>query len=575
MQPNHNCLFKKSHRATLRFFGLLGMASFVAAIFPGVARAQALSGNSLTLTDTGMPVINFVKHSPSVQWQIGAEEQDCQIICTSAGTQPFAIRYGAPSNSFSMANTGYIGFGTSSPLTPLHAISSSTVPALRLEAASIPMNQAWDMKGDFGEFNITDVTNGNTAFFRAATGTPVNTLVLQNDGHVGIGTSSPSQSLEIATPVGPTLRLTATGAPGISWDMASSLQDLRITQSGVATPIIVDESAADNALVLKTAYGGSVGFGTTTPRATLHAVSSTPFPALRLETSNPAPQAWDLAGSSNAFEILDHTNSDAIPLTVQTQAPTNSLVVASSGRVGLGKSNPASQLHAVAHAIIGGESVARFDVSDDAVGRLEINNATTTSGLFIPRIQGRSNSSNAALIAEGSITSDTGTNPVIVYNANLLTGGAVATRPLVVYRNNNTAKVTIAANGNVTATAFINASSRDLKDRIVDLDPNKASTALRQLTPVEFVYKDDATAEPRVGFIAEDVPDLVAEPDRKSVPVMDVVALVTRVVKDQQQTIEELKQVNLRQQQDLKAATEQLAATNERLARLERLLGGN
>src|SRR6185295_13282329 len=105
-------------------------------------------------------------------------------------------------------------------------------------------------------------------------------------------------------------------------------------------------------------------------------------------------------------------------------------------------------------------------------------------------------------------------------------------------------------------------------------DSDKASTALRQLTPVEFVYKDDATAEPKVGFIAEDVPDIVAEPDRKSVPVMDVVALLTKVVKDQDRQIEEQKktieQLNEQQQkahEDQKKLLERQRKTNEELMR--------
>ena len=37
-----------------------------------------------------------------------------------------------------------------------------------------------------------------------------------------------------------------------------------------------------------------------------------------------------------------------------------------------------------------------------------------------------------------------------------------------------------------------------------------------------------------VGFIAEDVPDLVASEDRKGLSAMDVVAVLTKVVQDQQ-----------------------------------------
>jgi len=41
-----------------------------------------------------------------------------------------------------------------------------------------------------------------------------------------------------------------------------------------------------------------------------------------------------------------------------------------------------------------------------------------------------------------------------------------------------------------------------------------------------------------VGFIAEDVPDLVATKDRKALSPMDIVAVLTRVVQEQQKTVE-------------------------------------
>lgn len=215
------------------------------------------------------------------------------------------------------------------------------------------------------------------------------------------------------------------------------------------------------------------------------------------------------------------------------------MLVDSTGNIGLG-TVPSAGLHLKKQAQAStAEIVARFEATDDPVGGLFIANSSAADGLFIPKITGRSASQNAALINEALITSDVGPSPAIVYNAAKGSGGALATRPLVVYRNNSVAKVTIAANGNVVGTSFVNSSSRELKDKINDLPSEKASAALRQLNPVEFVYKDDETADPRIGFIAEDVPDLIAEPDRKSVPVMDVVALVTRVVKDQQKTIDE------------------------------------
>jgi hypothetical protein len=46
-----------------------------------------------------------------------------------------------------------------------------------------------------------------------------------------------------------------------------------------------------------------------------------------------------------------------------------------------------------------------------------------------------------------------------------------------------------------------------------------------------------------VGFIAEDVPDLVATKDRKGLSPMDIVAVLTKVVQEQQKTAEDQKKI--------------------------------
>ena len=183
------------------------------------------------------------------------------------------------------------------------------------------------------------------------------------------------------------------------------------------------------------------------------------------------------------------------------------------------------------------EQLARFQVGDSATARLDFTNGTTIAGAFIPRVQSRSTSTNAGLIMEGVSTLDTGGNPVIVVNAGKSSGGGLVTRPLVIFRNNSAAKVTILANGGLKATSFNPVSSRALKENIVTLDADRALEALRHLTPVKFAYRDDPGTQ-HLGFIAEDVPELVAEADRQSVPVMDVAALLTRIVKDHQVQID-------------------------------------
>ena len=118
--------------------------------------------------------------------------------------------------------------------------------------------------------------------------------------------------------------------------------------------------------------------------------------------------------------------------------------------------------------------------------------------------------------------------------------------------------------GNLTET-----SSRDLKENIRDLSTEEALTALRGLTPTKFFFKADREEE-RLGFIAEDVPELVATKDRKGLSTMDIVALLTKVVQQQnkemaaQQKAMEIQQKAMEAQQKSIRALEQQLKTSDR-----------
>ncbi len=83
-----------------------------------------------------------------------------------------------------------------------------------------------------------------------------------------------------------------------------------------------------------------------------------------------------------------------------------------------------------------------------------------------------------------------------------------------------------------TGGVWTNASSRALKKDIRPLPADEAMETLAALAPVTFKYKIDDEAH--VGFIAEDVPDLVATNGRKGLSAMDIVAVLAKVVQQQQ-----------------------------------------
>jgi hypothetical protein len=90
-----------------------------------------------------------------------------------------------------------------------------------------------------------------------------------------------------------------------------------------------------------------------------------------------------------------------------------------------------------------------------------------------------------------------------------------------------------------TGGVWTNASSREYKEQIEALTTGEAVETLEALNPVKFAYRADAT-ERHVGFIAEDAPALVVSKDRRGMSPMDVVAVLTKVVKEQQEINREL-----------------------------------
>lgn len=115
-----------------------------------------------------------------------------------------------------------------------------------------------------------------------------------------------------------------------------------------------------------------------------------------------------------------------------------------------------------------------------------------------------------------------------------------------------------------TGGVWTNASSRELKENIRALSSEDANRTLAGLSPVRYVYKNSRDEE-YVGFIAEDVPDLVATNDHRSLSPMDIVAVLTTVTKDQKAEISN-------QKAEMAALRESHAAQDERMLQMEMAL---
>ena len=191
---------------------------------------------------------------------------------------------------------------------------------------------------------------------------------------------------------------------------------------------------------------------------------------------------------------------------------------------------------------------ARFVVQGSVAGELNLvhNNAPA-------------NQRNLRIRSEGGVA-----NFHVVNDA--LTGFTVASAIAIKMSNGNiglrvanpTSPLQLAGGAYCTGTVWTNASSRDLKQDIKPLTSEQARDAVRKLQPVGYRYKNELD-EQYVGFIAEDVPDLVAMKDRKSLSPMDITAVLTKVVQDQDRQLAEQRAIN-------KSLLERLAKLEQKLA---------
>lgn len=102
-------------------------------------------------------------------------------------------------------------------------------------------------------------------------------------------------------------------------------------------------------------------------------------------------------------------------------------------------------------------------------------------------------------------------------------------------------RFSITAGGQIRYTVSLDkSSSRELKENIVDFSAEDAAEIMEGLTPVSYILKNDEDKRLHIGFIAEDVPEPVASFDRKAISNDNIVAVLTKVVKEQQKTIAEL-----------------------------------
>ena len=275
--------------------------------------------------------------------------------------------------------------------------------------------------------------------------------------------------------------------------------------TGAKKPFRINAGARTNAIYVSST--GRVGFGTATPVLNHHILyGDTPSIRLDQDTSSGwTAQVWDIAGNESNFFIRDTTGGSKLPFRIQPGTPTNTLTLKADGRVGIGTWSPGYPLE------LSTTGTDALIVATRTDGATSFMSATTTNARF------------------GSITN----HPVWIL---------VNNEWKMKIKGNNS----ISMRNGATLTAggvWTDSSSREYKEGIEALTTEEALDTFKGLNPVKFAYKENQS-EKHVGFIAEEVPDLIATEDRKGLSPMDIVAVLTKVVQEQQESLKELKARN-------------------------------
>ncbi len=403
---------------------------------------------------------------------------------TAASPDSLVVKPGAPNSSLVIASDGDLGVGTSSPGTLAYGEEAS-VHIKRLDGnASLLIEEANSSTAARGMLELKN--NGGSYLTMKNTATNKEWFLSHENQSAGRFIISDGVN------DGPELTLTTDG-------------DLSLAGSLSASDLVV-KGAGHKLLELESTDAGSPQLRLISDIADIRrvlAMNSARQIKSQIELGDNGIRLFGpSATEANTFASFDANGLETKKVSAKTAHITKGGVPFSSNVYAdlIVQDNATSSDIAMLSLISGGSSNAQLTFGSDTNqfgGQLIYNNVTQEMNLNLGGSQKLSVNSN------GSIDSSTG--------ASLTAGGTWA-----------------------------DASSRLLKNNIEFLSIESAKSTVMGLNPVSFNYIKNPQ-EPRLGFIAEDVPSAVAYNDKQRLSSMDIVAVLTKAVQEQQIAIDELK----------------------------------
>lgn len=238
---------------------------------------------------------------PTADWRIVANDTSngganyLAFEDSDSGTYPFRVLQGAGNHALYVDAQGDVGLNTSNPIVELH-IADGDTPTMRLEqtGASGWTPQTWDVAGNETNFFIRDVTNGSELPFKIRPGADDNSIYIDTDSQVGIGTSSVNARFHIRTSANEPLMRIENVRTGVVNGNANPLYITSESLIGIGT------DAPEDDFHLKTEGAHAIYEDSTGTLADRNVFTLRNFGGSRLEINNTnLSKTWQISNPNN------------------------------------------------------------------------------------------------------------------------------------------------------------------------------------------------------------------------------------------------------------------------------------